>query len=161
MSNHRPTLDTTQVKDLALRLLSRREHSTYELRTKLLARGGNERSVQSVLDVLCSEGYLSDDRYTEVAVRARLRTDDGPIKIRAYLAQRGIIDSLIKHYLPSDEELWLERAVKLDQSNCVKHGISPQEAKTPDAWSIRSRLLKNRGYPSGIIRHVLESTKGS
>ena len=113
--------------------------------------------VSATLDELDTEGYVSDSRFTEVAVRARLRTDDGPIKIRAYLSQRGIIDSLIKHYLPSDQEFWLERALKLDQLNCMKRSISLQEADTHEAWSIRSRLLKNRGYPANIIRLVLES----
>lgn len=157
MSRPRPTLDASQLKEIALRLLARREHSTYELRTKLLARGGNAKTVACTLDELDGEGYVSDNRFTEVAMRARLRTSDGPLKIRAYLLQRGIIDSLIKQHLPNDEELWLERAVKLDQSNCMKRGISPQEAKTQEAWSIRSRLLKNRGYPANIIRQVLES----
>ena len=157
MATHRPTLDASQVKEIALRLLARREHSTHELRTKLLARGGSFETVGTSLDELIAEGYLSDGRFTEVAIRARLRTADGPIKIRAYLLQRGIIDSLIKHYLPSDQELWLERAMKLDQLNCMKRGISQQGAKTQEGWSIRSRLLKNRGYPANIIRQVLET----
>lgn len=157
MSKPRPTLDASQVKDTALRLLARREHSTYELRTKLLTRGGSLETIQTTLDELTADGYLSDKRFTEVAVRARLRTNDGPLKIRSYLSQRGIIHSLIKQHLPNDEELWLERAVKLDQSNCMKRGITAQEAKTQEAWSIRSRLLKNRGYPASVIRQVLES----
>ena len=157
MSRHRSTLDASQLKEIALRLLARREHSTYELRTKLLARGGSVEAVSATLDELNSDEYLSDSRFTEVAVRARLRTNDGPIKIRAYLLQRGIIDSLIKHYLPSDQEFWLERALKLDQLNCMKRSISAQEATTHEAWSIRSRLLKSRGYPANIIRQVLET----
>ncbi len=157
MSRPIQTLDTSQLKEIALRLLARREHSTHEIRTKLLARGGKLEKVVATIDELSAEGYLSDNRFTELAVRARLRTNDGPLKIRGYLLQRGIIDSLIKHYLPSDEELWLERAVKLDQLNCMKRDISPHDAKTTEAWSIRSRLLKNRGYPANIIRQVLES----
>ena len=157
MSKHRQTLDASQVKEIALRLLARREHSTHELRTKLLSRGGSFETVGTTLDELSAEGYLSDSRYTELAIRARLRTADGPLKVRAYLLQRGIIDSLIKHYLPSDQELWLERALKLDQLNCMKRGISLQESKTLEGWSIRSRLLKNRGYPANIIRQVLET----
>ena len=157
MPKPRPTLDASQFKEIALRLLARREHSTYELRTKLQARGGSVEAVSATLNELETEGSLSDTRFTEVAVRARLRTSDGPLKIRAYLLRRGIIDSLIKQHLPNDEELWLERAVKLDQSNCMKRGISPHDAMTQEAWSIRSRLLKNRGYPAGVIRRVLES----
>ncbi|MCY3542237.1 MAG: regulatory protein RecX [Gammaproteobacteria bacterium] len=157
MSKNRPTLDASQLREIALRLLSRREHSTYELRAKLLARGGSFEKVSATLQELDTEGYLSDTRFTELAVRARLRTNDGPIKIRAYLLQRGIIDSLIKHYLPSDQEFWLERALKLDQLNCMKRSISAHEVTTHEAWSIRSRLLKSRGYPANIIRQVLET----
>ena len=157
MSKHRPTLDASQLKEIALRLLARREHSTYELRTKLLARGGSFETVSATLDELNTDGYVSDSRFTDVAVRARLRTNDGPIKIRAYLVQRGIIESLIKQHLPNDQEFWLERALKLDQSNCLKRNISTQEAATHESWSIRSRLLKSRGYPANIIRQVLES----
>lgn len=157
MSRYRPTLEASQLKEIALRLLARREHSTYELRSKLLARGGSVEAVSTTLDELNTEGYLSDSRFTEVAVRARLRTNDGPIKIRAYLVQRGIIESLIKQHLPIDQDFWLERALKLDQLNCQKRNISTQEAATHESWSFRSRLLKNRGYTANIIRQVLES----
>ena len=157
MSKSRPTPDAPQVKEIALQLLARREHSTYELRTKLLARGGELEAVETTLDELCAEGYLSDSRFTEIAVQVRLRTADGPLKIRAYLGQRGIVDSLIKHYLPSEQEFWFDRALKLDRSNCMKNGISPQESATQEAWRTRSRLLKNRGYPASIIRQVLET----
>ena len=136
--------------------MARREHSTLELRTKLLARVGTVEVVSAVLDELCAEGYLADSRFTEIAVRARLRSNDGPIKIRSYLVQRGIIESLIKQHLPNDQDFWFERALKLDQLNRQKRNISMQEASTHESWSIRSRLLKSRGYPANIIRRVLE-----
>ena len=157
MSKSKPALDAPQVKEIALQLLARREHSSYELRTKLLARGCAVEIVAHILDDLSTDGYLSDNRFTEMAVQIRLRTDDGPLKIRSYLRQRGIEESLITRYLSSDQEFWLGRALNLDRSNCIKREISPQEATSREAWATRSRLLINRGYPASIIRQVLET----
>ena len=157
MSKSKPAPDAPQVKEIALQLLARREHSSYELRTKLLARGYADEIVAHILDDLSTDGYLSDNRFAEMAVHVRLRTQDGPLKIRSYLVLRGIEDSLITRFLPSDQEFWLDRALNLDQSNCLKRDISPQEATTREAWATRSRLLKNRGYPASIIRQVLET----
>ena len=75
---------------VALELLARREHSRRELARKLAARGFPSDVVSAVLDQLERTGALADARFTDSFVRSRIGKGQGPQRIRAELAQRGI-----------------------------------------------------------------------
>lgn len=57
----------------ALALLSIREHTKKEIRVKLLNRGFSPESVDSAIERLSSEGWLSEERFAESYVRSRVR----------------------------------------------------------------------------------------
>ncbi|MBT5886904.1 MAG: hypothetical protein HOH56_03820, partial [Acidiferrobacteraceae bacterium] len=54
-----------QVREVAMRLLARREHSREELRLKLVQRGFEISSIDPVLVELIEQDYLSDARYAQ------------------------------------------------------------------------------------------------
>lgn len=149
--------DRVQAYGVAVRLLARREHSRFELRDKLIRRGYRANTVESVLDELIEQDYLSDSRFVEVCVRARLRKNDGPLRIRAYLQSHGIGRELIEEHLPSDDGFWLPRAHASDQKCRARHGFSSIDAAKQDAKAIRARFLTNRGFPAHLIARVLDS----
>ena len=78
-----------------MNLLARREHSTRELRDKLLVRGFEEDEITPALQLLSQEGLLSDERFTESFIHWRIGRGSGPLKIRAELRQRGVADEII------------------------------------------------------------------
>ena len=60
-----------QVRDAAMRLLARREHSREELRLKLIQRGFEVSSINPVLVELIEQDTLSDARYAQALLSHR------------------------------------------------------------------------------------------
>ena len=65
--------DPARVRASALRLLARREHSSLELQGKLAARGFASEAIAAVLEVLADKQLLSDARFVEEFVAARVQ----------------------------------------------------------------------------------------
>lgn len=141
----------------AVRLLARREHSRYELHSKLSQRGVPNHDIETVLDKLAADGLQSDDRYTEICIRSRLRKGHGPLKIRAYLQRHGIAGSKISEHLSTSDEYWFKRALETDEKCRVRNQISEADAGEREALQVRARYLSNRGYSSNVISRVLNS----
>jgi regulatory protein len=138
------------VRVTAMNLLARREHSTQELRDKLLARGFEDDEITSVLQTLSREGLLSDERFTESFIHARVERGSGPVKIRAELRQRGVADEVITNWLDERDHAWLERA---EAVRCKKFGSAlPVDYKEK---ARQARFLQYRGFSPEQTRRVL------
>jgi regulatory protein len=103
-------LNEAQVRDLAMGYLARREYGIEELRRKLLQRGAESGMTEQVVGVLADENLVSDQRFSEMYVRTRIRSLYGPMKIKAELRSRGISDRQISLALPSGQETWFDIA---------------------------------------------------
>jgi len=103
-------LTEAEVRDIAVRYLGRREYAVEELRRKLLQRGADSGITGKVVSDLADENLLSDQRFTEMYVRTRMRHLFGPLKIRAELRGRGITDQLIAEFMPGANEAWFDAA---------------------------------------------------
>ena len=153
----------------ALRLLAAREHSRFELRRKLLRRRAsdssqtNERAqaqVDTVLDDLASRDLLSDVRFAEAFVRRGVDRGHGPIKIRADLRNRGVMEDVIDDTLTFSDEFWLRRA-RAVQAKRFGGGVGGDrsDAGAPanrSEWARRARFLAARGFSSDIIYRTLD-----
>ena len=60
------------------------------MRAKLIAREFDADEVDLAIERLVDEGLLSDARFAEAFVSARLRKGQGPTRIRGELKQRGV-----------------------------------------------------------------------
>ena len=134
-----------------LELLARREHSRRELTRKLAARGFPDDVVTSVLEKLERTGALADARFTDSFVRSRVSKGQGPQRIRAELAQRGISDEEADGVLRAAEVDWLAtiRAVR-----AKRFGAEPPRDYAERAR--QARFLQYRGFDSAQIRAALE-----
>ncbi|MFC4158670.1 recombination regulator RecX [Chitinimonas lacunae] len=136
------------LRDRALALLARREHSRAELRRKL--GGGDE--VESVLDELEARDWLSDARFAARYVES-YRSRFGRRRLEYGLRERGIAESLIHEVLAdtSDEDgnHELSRARTLWAR---KFGNPPADAREK---ARQVRFLQSRGFDFDIIRRVL------
>ena len=74
----------------AVKLLARREHSYFELASKLYKAGFENDLVDVVLERLIDKGFLSDARFAELYVEQRFNKGYGERDIIANLARRGI-----------------------------------------------------------------------
>lgn len=157
-SRRRPDIEPEEAspeaaREVAVRLLARREHSAQELRHKLTARGIPEDTAEAVLRALSQEGLQSDVRFAESYARTRSERGYGPVRIRAELRQRGVGDGLIDLH-PGDGE-WLQRA---EGARRKRFGSA-----LPSEWADRARqarFLQYRGFCAEHIRTLLDPAGG-
>jgi len=105
-------LTEAEIRDIAVRYLSRREYGIEELRQRLLQRGADSGTAEKVVGDLADENLVSDQRFTEMYVRMRIRRLFGPLKIRGELRSRGISDYLIAQEMPQEQEAWFDTAMQ-------------------------------------------------
>lgn len=88
-----------EMRRASLNWLARREHSMKEVRDRLRRRFGDQAPVETVLDWLTRQQFLSDRRFAGVFVRSRIERGQGPLRIRQELQQRGLDEELIAETL--------------------------------------------------------------
>lgn len=135
---------------IALRLLARREHSRAELGIKLQQRGIDEDEAETVLDRLESEGALSEARFVEQLVRARLHQGYGPLRIHRDLAAKGVDPGLADAEMPFDGEAWAARA-----EAARRRHFGPELPRDQAERARQARFLERRGYAAAHIARVL------
>ncbi len=98
------------IRNTALDILARREHTRLELSRKLKAKEFSDNEIEELLEVLIQEGLQSDERYTESYVNMRRNRGYGPLKIKQELKQRGISSELADSFVEFDDDIWLQTA---------------------------------------------------
>jgi regulatory protein len=139
-----------EVEVAAVRLLSRREHSTEELKRKLIARGYPEGSIATVLDKLGKKKWVSDERFAANYVHHHARRGQGPVRIRAQLRQQGITDAQIQQEIGGEED-WNGLAAEVRRR---KFGAELPRSAAERAK--QARFLQYRGFNSDQIRAALK-----
>ena len=137
-------------KSVAVRLLSRREHSALEIRNKLAKREFDDNEITQAVTELIQGGWLSDERFTEAYVRMRRLKGYGPIRISIELNERGVKESIVEMYLHAHDDGWfqsLKQQYKKKYKNKVIKDYS-DKAK-------RIRFLQYRGFSLDAIYKVL------
>jgi len=82
---------TTDIYLRAINLLSRRDHTTVELKRKLASRGFSADSIVAVLERLAGEGYLDDRRFAERWTESAIQSGRGyGVRILQELQRRGV-----------------------------------------------------------------------
>jgi regulatory protein len=136
-----------ELRQRAVRLLARREHTRVELARKLSPHGTPE-EIDTVLNELARTGLQSDARFAESYVRsqsARL----GAARLRQALRTKGVATELIETGLVDlpDE---MERAREVWTK---KFAAPPSDARE---WAKQARFLQGRGFSSEVIRRLLK-----
>ena len=134
----------------ALGYLSRREHSRTELSRKLTPHLGEGDSLDTLLDALEREGWLSNDRFVESVVHRR-GTRLGTSRIVHELKRNGIDETLIQDAGAELKKTELTRAREVWGK---KFGDLPT---TPAERAKQARFLATRGFNGGTIVKVLKA----
>ncbi len=138
-----------ELRQQAIRLLARREHTHAELRKKL-AGEGTEEEIEAVLADLANTGLLSDARTAASFLRAQ-GARFGTAKLKYSLRAKGADDETIAAALEGAElpdDIERARAIWLR-----KFGSVPQNQKE---WARQARFLQSRGFSSDVIRRLLK-----
>lgn len=145
--SERTSSDPKRVEAAAVRLLARREHSSEELRRKLLSKGYPAAIVAAVVEKLTTQRFVSDERFAASDVRRRAQRGQGPIRIRAELRQQGVGQSLIDREFAAADIDWAGLAAQVRQR---KFGAAQPVSLSERAK--QARFLQYRGFNADQIR---------
>jgi regulatory protein len=133
----------------ALRLLTRREHSIFELRQKLSGRGFDQENIDQIIEEMLSQNYLNEARFVEAWVYHRQQRGFGPARIRMELQSQKINDELIQTYLDENNEDWFTKASELRYK---RYGEYPEDYQNRVK---QQRYLYQRGFTDAQIKAAL------
>ena len=143
----------SQARVTALRLLTRRDYTTKELRQKLLDRELPEPDIVAALADLADSGLLNDRRVAESFVRVASKLKGrGRLRISRELEQRGVDRGIIRDALAmlptEDETASIRRFIEKKQ---LPDRLSPAEHRRVFGQLIR------RGFSADLIAKALRS----
>lgn len=156
MSLRRKRADTSAPADgpvirrAALDLLARREHSTRELREKLLQKFGSAAPLDEALEQLLTDGLLDDARFAEAFVRMHRNRGHGPQRILHELSQKGVDSAIAEACVEPRSAEWVEL---LRRIRARRFGEAPPASSAE--WQRQARHLQSRGFSVEHIRRSM------
>lgn len=138
------------LKARALRYLSRREHSRLELARKLSVYAQTQEELETTLDFLETQNWLSSTRFVESLVRRR-GSRFGNARIMYELSQHGIEGAVLKELESNLLAGELQRAQDVWQRKFGKIADTKEERMK------QFRFLEQRGFSREVIRVIIQS----
>lgn len=137
-----------KAKEYALRYISYRPRTAWEVNKKLTDKGYDTEIITLVMVFLKEYNFLNDEEFTRMWVSNRLREKpSGPHRIYSELVQKGVDKDLIERHLAEitlDKEE--EMAMALVEKKC---------RKVPFNYNKIQGFLLRRGFKTIIVRKVL------
>ena len=138
------------LRERALAMLARREHTRAEMTRKLSPHAESPEQLAQVLDALVARGWLSEARFAESRANTLARKF-GSRKIEYDLRSRGVSAEVVEHAVA--------QALVRELENCRaawqrKFGALPQNAAERGR---QMRFLEGRGFSAEAVRQVLKS----
>ena len=138
-----------ELRQAAIRLLARREHTRAELARKLSGLGTQE-EIATVLADMEASHLQSDKRTAENYLRSNA-SRLGASRLRHTLKSRGVAPEMIEEQLAqADLPDEIERA---RAAWSRKFSAAPSN---PKEWARQARFLQSRGFPGDIVRRLLK-----
>lgn len=141
----------SKLRQVAFNLLARREHSKFELKNKLIAKGFADDDIDKLLFELAEKGLQSDIRFIENYIMSRSRRGFGPRRIRGELCEKGIDQVLSDKFLDENDLSWFDLAVLVKNK---KYGEG-----NPESLSVRAKQMNHlyyKGFNSDHIKNVFK-----
>ncbi len=136
------------IRVVAMDLLSRREHSAYELTQKLQQRNFDIEAIATALKALQQDNLQSDSRFIESLVNYRVNAGFGPLKIKYELRRKGVNVEQAEEYLANLTVEWQPLMEAQRSKKFGPHIPSDYKLKMKQA-----RFLQNRGFsPESVMR---------
>lgn len=136
------------LRERALRLLARREHSRAELGRKLAAHLGPEDDLETLLEDLQRRKLLSDERYAESRTHA-LSRKFGAARIAQELRSKGLDKGVAEHAVEA------ARSTEVERARAVWLRKFRAAPSTREERAKQMRFLQSRGFSFDAIRAVI------
>jgi regulatory protein len=149
-SSHRQAMNT------AVRILSNRDHSKYELKQKLRQRGFGSRVINTVIGECERFNYINDQRTADVYISQLKRKGFGKRYIRMALKKKRLsgtaIENILEQNCSEDDEF--EIAGRLLEK---KMKIFEREADLKKRSDKIYRFLYSRGFSPAVISYLVRN----
>lgn len=131
-------------KQLALRYLTVRMRSEFEMRQYLTKKQVAADEIDAIIDYLYSYHYLDDRQFAESFIRDKLRFNPcGRLKLVMALKEKGIDDFIIEDALASEYPPEMEEALLVQEyERCRQKGKKYQQTM---------RYLYGKGYSTHLL----------
>jgi len=144
-------MSSPPLRERALRLLARREHSRAELARKLKLHAEPEDDLDALLEDLARRKLLSDERYAEGRAHT-LSRKFGASRIAYDLRAKGIATEL------AEKNAGIARSTEVERAREVWRRKFGRVAATAQERSKQIRFLQGRGFSFDAIRSVIGRT---
>ena len=154
MKSNKPNSSSKSVLNSALRILTRRDHSRYELVRKLKQRGFSIEDIDDAVADCERLDYINDERTVKVYIRQLKRKGYGKKRIQLELNKKGlkgdrILGILDQNVSEADER---EGAARILNKNIKRFEREKDRLKRRDKIY---RFLHARGFAQSVISHIL------
>lgn len=142
--------DAVQIRDKALQLLARREHTRHEVAVKLRSRNFPQPLIDSVLQTFEDEGLLDDVRAAQLYIRQRVGKGYGELKVRAELFHKGVDRNCVDQCLADACVDWRQVAQRVFDKKFTRVASGDQKLLMK-----QQRFLAARGFSAEMINKLL------
>lgn len=132
-----------------LYLVSRREYSAKDLKSKLLEKGYSSDLVEQEILHAQEKKWQSDERFAEAFIHLRISQGKGPVRIAFELEQHGVSKILIESFLDYRDKQWSELAKQVLQKKKFVLDSYAEKAKA-------MKFLQYRGFSIEQINKVIK-----
>ena len=145
-----------QAMKFAMKLLSIRKRSVFEIRKRLEKKGYKENTIDKLIKELFEYKYLNDEEFAEAYINDRIKFNPrGSFLIEKELREKGIagkiIDEKIKELLPDEKEIETARKTAEKKLEFLNKDLEKNKI-----YQKVGSHLQAKGYSSYIIHEVLE-----
>ena len=145
-------LVTLSASEVAIQLLSRRDHGECELYQKLIYKGYDENAVYEAIKFCLDHNYLDDLRYAKSQIRQHVYKGHGERRIRQELKQKRVADSVVEQAMEEEPQEWFVLAKQVAEKK-----FKGQKATEPKEYAKQVRFLQYRGYSFEQIDYALNA----
>lgn len=140
----------------AMRLCSKGEKCTDDIRKKLLQWGIEQQNISSIIEQLKKERFIDDERFAMLFAQSKVRQNKwGKIKIGYAMKQKKLPGDVINKSLDKiDEQEY--KAILANELRKKFHSLQHIE----DAYKIKNKLIQyalNKGFENNIVHEAIAS----
>lgn len=149
--------DFIRVQNSAMWSLSRRDHSVFELKQKLITKQYDPKNVEIVIDKLLKLDLLNDLKFAKKYIEScRVNKKIGDIKIRNDLLKKRVSSEIIDNLMNDEKDVELEKRNLYD---LISKKMRLLENKNLDENKVRERVYRfliNKGFNYSQVKSAFD-----
>ena len=153
MFQNKKIFDHDDAKDVIKKYCTYQDRCQSEFKMRLIRMGLPEPSVNEIISVLISEGYLSEERFSRSFSRGKFKIKKwGRLKIKKHLVAKGISNRCV--------EIGISEIDKNDYSETLSDLISKYYLRNGSKSKYQLvKYFSNKGFEKDLILQILEENE--